>query len=115
MATVQFNIPRLAANAVDFPAVRKAGHAAGLEHTWIEVSDYRASEYGRTRITCSPEMAFLSIQALRAVAADATEHGKSDLVIACAEGVASAFAAIDAERARPSDEPPAGPTKPAPN
>lgn len=53
--------------------------------------------------------------AQRFLAGEAERRGNLELVIACAQGVTSAFAAIDKERARPNDELPAVNTKPAPN
>lgn len=114
MSSIQFTIPRRAADAVDFLALRRHGAAAKLPRNTIECSTISAP-IGQSRITTSIDMAAFLVEALRIIAADADEHGQLELVIACAQGVKSAFDAIDNERARPSDESPAAHTKPAPN
>jgi len=114
MRCVQFHIPRLAADAVDFPTLRKRALAMGLESTSIEYNSYRTRP-GQTLITTAEPMAVLLADALRAIAVDAEQHGKSELLIACANGVAATFRAIDEERAKPTDQSPASHIKPAPN
>jgi hypothetical protein len=103
MRCVQFHIPRRAADAVDFPALRKHARELGIEHPSIEYNSYRTRP-GQTLITTAGPMAVLLADALRAIGVDAGQHGKTELVIACANGVAAAFKAIDDEFARPMDE-----------
>jgi hypothetical protein len=115
VASIQFTIPRRAAEVVDFVALRRYGAEAKLPRTMIEYSTH-STPVGQTRITCSIDMAVFLIEALSRLAAEASDRGgKPELVIACAEGVKSTFDAIDAERAKPSDESPASHVKPAPN
>lgn len=114
MSSIQFTIPRRAADAVDFLELRRHGNAAKLPRTTIECSTISAP-IGKARITCSMDMAVFLIEALRILAGKASQRADTELVIACAEGVKSAFDAIDKERARPADESPASHIKPAPN
>ena len=108
--SIQFTIPRVAADAVDFLELRRQGNAAGLPRTTIEFSTISAP-IGKARITTSIPMAVLLIEALRTLCTAASERGKSDLAVSCAEGVASAFKAIDEERAKPANESPANHTR----
>jgi hypothetical protein len=95
--------------------LKKQGSAMGLERASIEWNTYRQKP-GQTLITCSEPMAVLLVDALREIGIRAGERGgKTELVIACASGVAAASTAIDAERTRPANESPAGHTKPALN
>jgi hypothetical protein len=112
--SVQFTIPSRAADAVDFPTLRRHGIAAKLPRTTIEYST-RSAPIGHTRITCSVDMAVFLIEALGRLAMEASARGKSELMVPCAEGVASAFKAVEAERATPTDQSPASHIKPAPN
>jgi hypothetical protein len=114
MSSIQFTIPRRAADAVDFLELRQIGNAAKLPRTTIECSTISVP-IGQARITTSIPMAILLTEQLTLIARAASERGRSELALACAEGAVSAFAAIDDENVRPKDESPASHTKPAPN
>ena len=98
--------PAPGGDAVDFVTLRRHGAEAKLPRDTIECSTI-STPIGRARITCSIDMAVFLI--------DAEKRGNTESLIACAEGVASTFKAIDEERARPGDESPASHTQPAPN
>jgi len=102
MSSIHFYIPRVAARAVNFPAIRAAARKAGVTRASVAYSDYQ-SVRGRTRITCAPEIALLLVAELRVIAAAATELRNTELLIACANGISAAFKAIDEERARSVD------------
>ena len=90
----QFVIPKRAANAVDFLALRRQAREAGLANDSIEANERHAGP-SNTRITCRPAMALLLIEALRVVATQAESKHDGDLLIASAVGVKAAFNALD--------------------
>jgi len=92
--SIQFTVPRVAVDAIDFFELRRQGNAAGLPRTTIECSTISAP-IGKARVTTSIPMAVLLIEALTPLCTAASDWGKSDLAVSCAEGVASAFKAID--------------------
>ena len=93
MSSIQFYIPRVAAHAVNFPAIRAAARNAGVTGLSVSYSDYRAVR-GKTRITCAPEIALLVVAELRALASAATDLDNTKLRIACASGVSAALRAL---------------------
>jgi hypothetical protein len=114
MSSAQFYIPRRAAEALDFLAVRRLAQAIGLERTTIEASTVSVP-VGKTRITCSIEMTALLIEDLRMLSGVASEKSNTELLAACSAAVAAAIQGIDEARARDALESPAAHTKPAPN
>jgi hypothetical protein len=103
---IQFHIPRRAADAVDFPALRKRAHAMGFESTSVEYNSYRMRP-GETLITASEPMAVLLVDSLREIGVRAGERGgQTELVIACATGVTAAFQAIDVKRDKSKNDSP---------
>jgi hypothetical protein len=76
VSSIQFAIPRQAADAVDFVAVRQHGRAARLPRTSIEISTISAP-IGKARVTFPIDMAIFSVEALRTIAEAASEKGKS--------------------------------------
>jgi hypothetical protein len=86
MSSIQFTIPRRAADAVDFIALRRYGTEAKLPRNTIECSMISVP-VGQARVTCSIDMAVFLIEALRRLALEANERGKSELAIACTYGV----------------------------
>jgi hypothetical protein len=81
---MQFVIPRAAANAVDFPSLRRRAREAVIADPMIEYNDRHAGPSSR-RITCGESMAFVLIEELKGIAERVTGTGKLDLLIACAE------------------------------
>ena len=97
VSSLQFHIPRRAADAVNFPALRARARATGVQRASIEYST-RAAGSDRTRVTCSREMALVLIEELLAVANQAEVQRDADLLIDCATGARAAF---DASHIRP--------------
>lgn len=94
MSSIQFTIPRVVAQEIDFPGLRRQALDRTLERTSIELSEKNAG-HGRTRITTSMPMAALFAEAIRDLADRAAEKNDADLLVACAEAVKAAFDAID--------------------
>ena len=88
--SVQFYIPKAAANAIDFAVIRQRARVAGLSHANFEYSEVKTGP-GRGRITCRRELVPLFVDAL-AVAAGASE---GQLVLDCAAAAKSALDALD--------------------
>lgn len=106
VSLIHFYIPRVAAHAVSFPAIRAAARMARVARPSIECSHYRAVR-GKTRIMCAPDVAVLLVSELSVIASAAKEQHNTALLIACESGMAAATKAIDQERQRPSNESPA--------
>lgn len=103
MSRLQFRIPRRAADAVNFPALRARARAAGIKRTSIE---YRTCAFGsgQTRVTCSHEMALVLIDELLALAVQADAGCDAELLIECVTGAGAAFDASHEKRRRPNSE-----------
>jgi hypothetical protein len=112
MSGVQFAIPRRAADAVNFPALRARARATGVQLASIVYST-RAAGSGQTRVTCSREMALVLVEELLALADQAEARQDTDLLIACVAAASAAFAASGDETRRPNN--PSGSTRPAPS
>jgi hypothetical protein len=101
MSGVQFAIPRRAADAVNFPALRARARATGVQLASIEYST-RAAGSGQTRVACSREMALVLIEELLALAGQAESRQDAGLFADCVTAAKTAFDASSEER-RPNN------------
>ena len=102
MSGVQFAIPRRAADAVNFPALRARARASGVQLASIEYSA-RAAGSGQTRVTCSREMALVLVEELLALADQAEARQDTELLVTCVAAAAAAFEASSDEKRRPNN------------
>lgn len=111
MSGVQFAIPRRAADAVNFPALRARARATGVHLASIQYST-RAAGSGQTRVTCSQDMALVLVEELLALAGQAEARQDTELLIACVAAASAAFEASSDEKRRPNN--PSSSTRPVP-
>ena len=97
MSSVQFGIPRRAADAVNFPALRARARASGIQSLSVEYSTCAAGSC-QTRVTCSREMALVLIDELLAVAEQAEVRHDSEFVTECVKAARAAFDASHVKR-----------------
>ena len=90
MSSLQFHIPRRAADAVNFPALRARARATGVQGAPIEYGSCAAGS-GQTRVTCSRDMALVLIDELLALASQAEARQDTGLVIDCVTAAEAAF------------------------
>lgn len=102
MSSLKFHISRLAADAVDLPALRHLLRAARFPRDAIRCSTHRAPP-GKALITCSPGIAVLLLEKFRALSKDAEAHRDSLLQKESAAAAAAILTALDA--ARPGQPP----------
>lgn len=111
--TVQAAIPRRAFGMLETKGIRERLRAMNSPRTTFEDNEHHAG-IGKVRLTTIVFVMTVIADELRIAAGEAEQRGDHDTLLACAQGVAAIFRAIDGEKNRLSG-PAAQTTRPEPN